>query len=179
MVSLRRELNPLAQPYSLPSPPSPPRPTEDGAPSRLERLEHFKQTFNGFDTVALPPPPVGGGCGGAVGGRVTWTVEVDLTGDADAEQQRRTDEAARLTWSPVSTHAGVEGWDEGEAAVVAPPRLPEVGWDEQAACAWVRKWVDDRACWCYANLDTEQLSWTWPAGVTGFDAVDPDATVPD
>ena len=81
---------------------------------------------------------------------MTWTVEVDLSSHPEhsSELEPRDDEC--IAWAP------------------------EVGWDEDAACAWVREWDEQTATWRYTNLDTQQETWSYPHGVERFEPVGPD-----
>ena len=92
------------------------------------------------------------------GADMTWVVEVNLSPQLERQLQPDPRDADSVAW------------------------IPEVGWDENALCAWVREWDDHAAMWRYTNLDTQQDTWSYPNGVEQFEpvgAADPSHGVED
>ena len=137
------------------------------SPARQE-LQLNEQQFAGAVSVATsamaarsPPGSVDDALRAGSSGHgadTTWVVEVNLSPQLERQLQPDPRDADSVAW------------------------IPEVGWDENALCAWVREWDDHAAMWRYTNLDTQQDTWSYPNGVEQFEpvgAADPSHGVED
>eukprot|EP01043_Picozoa_sp_COSAG02_P030676 COSAG02_NODE_1972_length_10217_cov_140.461653_3_plen_611_part_00 len=111
--------------------------------------EAFSYAASAMSARRSPGPVDRSPAGGAGhGASTTWVVEVDLSPQPERELQPDPRNVECLAWTP------------------------EVGWDENAMCAWVREWDEQAAMWRYTNLDTQQETWSYPSGVEQFEPVE-------